>query len=100
MVALKSQARASEWVFEGYIDEVRGMTRNDSASDYVNKLLRKILGEDAPTSYGFRHAITTRLRNNDCPKEILEQLNGWAKSTSDRYGSQHDLKTKKKLLQF
>jgi len=100
MVALKSQARGSEWVFEGYIDEVKGMTKNDSASDDVNKLLRKILGEDAPTSYGFRHAITTRLRNNDCPKEILEQLNGWAKSTSDRYGSQHDLKTKKTYLQF
>jgi len=100
MVALKSQARGSEWVFEGYIDEVKGMTKNDSASDDVNKLLRKILGEDAPTSYGFRHAITTRLRNNDCPKEILEQLNGWAKSTSDRYGSQHDLKIKKSYLQF
>ena len=100
MVALKSQARGSEWVFEGYIDEVKGMTRNDSASEDVNRLLRKILGEDAPTSYGFRHAITTRLRNNDCPKEILEQLNGWAKSTSDRYGSQHDLKTKKTYLQF
>jgi len=100
MVALKSQARGSEWVFEGYIDEVKGMTKNDSASDDVNKLLRKILGEDAPTSYGFRHAITTRLRNNDCPKEILEQLNGWAKSTSDRYGSQHDLKIKKRYLQF
>ena len=100
MVALKSQARGSEWVFEGYIDEVKGMTKNDSASDDVNKLLRKFLGEDAPTSYGFRHAITTRLRNNDCPKEILEQLNGWAKSTSDRYGSQHDLKTKKTYLQF
>ena len=100
MVALKSQARGSEWVFESYIDEVKGMTKNDSASDDVNKLLRKILGEDAPTSYGFRHAITTRLRNNNCSKEILEQLNGWSKSTSDRYGSQHDLKTKKTYLQF
>jgi len=100
IVTLKSQTRDSEWVFEGYIDEVKGMTRNDSASEDVNRLLRKILGEDAPTSYGFRHAITTRLRNNDCPKEILEQLNGWTKSTSDRYGSQHDLKTKKTYLQF
>ena len=99
IVALKSQARGSEWVFEGYVDEVKGITRNDSASEHVNKLLRKILGEEAPTSYGFRHAITTRLRNNNCSKEILEQLNGWSKSTSDRYGSQHDLKTKKTYLQ-
>jgi len=45
MVALKSQARGSEWVFEGYIDEVKGMTKNDSASEDVNRLLRKFWGK-------------------------------------------------------
>ncbi len=87
MKLLKSQSGGSEWVFMDYIDENNQTTRNDAASRAVNQLLRDILGPAAPTSYGFRHAITTRLRNNGCPKEIMEQLGGWTKSISSRYGS-------------
>ena len=87
LATLKKQLGASQWVFEKYIQASEQTTRNDAASKEVNLLLRQVLGPECPTSYGFRHALATRLRNNGCPIEIMEQLGGWTKSISSRYGS-------------
>jgi len=87
LVVLREQSEAPEWVFQQFIDVDRQTTRNDAASKEINRLLRQLLGPECPTSYGFRHAFTTRLRNNDCPKESIELLGGWTKSVSGRYGS-------------
>ena len=45
-----------------------------------------------------RHSLQTRLRNAEYPKDIRDELGGWAKDISDRYGSPSDLKLKAKYL--
>jgi hypothetical protein len=42
--------------------------------------------------------MQTRLRNTECPKEKRDELGGWAKDISDKYGTPSDLKLKAKYL--
>tara|TARA_A100001011_G_C13764428_1_gene616595 strand:+ start:305 stop:445 length:141 start_codon:yes stop_codon:yes gene_type:complete len=44
--------------------------------------------------------LQTRLRNVECPKDIRDELGGWAKDISDKYGSPSDLKVKAKYLEL
>ena len=46
----------------------------------------------------FRHSFNSRLRNVECPKDIRDELGGWASSVSDRYGSPADIKIKQRYL--
>ena len=57
-----------------------------------------MLGDDAPTAHSFRHTINTRLRDIGCPKDIRDELGGWAKSISDNYGSPTDIAKKNEYL--
>lgn len=86
------------YLLDRYVDTAKGVLKNDSASAAVNKRLRAWLGVDAPTCHSFRHTLNTRLRNAGCPKDIREELGGWAKSISDSYGSPHDLTIKQDYL--
>jgi len=87
--------RASgDFIFPRYVDESSGSIKNNNASAACKKRLIALLGKDTPTSYGFRHTLQTRLRNVECPKELRNELGGWAKDISDRYGSPSDLKIK------
>jgi integrase len=91
--------RASgDFVFPRYVDESSGSIKNNNASAACKKRLIALLGEDTPTSYGFRHTLQTRLRNVECPKELRNELGGWAKDISDRYGSPSDLRLKARYL--
>jgi len=92
-------SRASgDYVFPRYVNEASGSIKENNASAACKKRLIALLGEDAPTSHGFRHTLQTRLRNVECPKELRNELSGWAKDISDRYGSPSDLKLKAKYL--
>ena len=87
--------RASgDFIFPRYVDEVNGSIKNDNASAACKKRLIALLGKDTPTSHGFRHTLSTRLRNVECPKELRNELGGWAKDISDLYGSPSDLRLK------
>jgi integrase len=91
--------RASgDFIFPRYVDVASGSIKNDNASAACKKRLIALLGKDAPTSHGFRHALQTRLRNVECPKELRDELGGWAKDISDRYVSHSDLKVKANYL--
>ena len=91
--------RASgDFVFPRYVNESSGSIKNDNASAACKKRLIALLGEDAPTSHCFRHTLQTRLRNVECPKELRNELGGWAKDISDRYGSPSDLQIKADYL--
>jgi integrase len=91
--------RASgDFVFPRYVDEAEGKVKNDNASAACKKRLIALLGEGAPTAHSFRHSLQTRLRNVECPKELRNELGGWAKDISDRYGSPSDLTLKAKYL--
>lgn len=87
-----------EWLIEDYVDTQNQFVKNDSASAAVNKRLKAILGDDAPTAHSFRHTINTRLRDIGCPKDIRDELGGWAKSISDNYGSPTDISKKNEYL--
>ena len=97
--AWKTSGSNAEYVFDHYIDQDAGVLKNDTASATANKRLKAWLGNDAPTCHSFRHTMNTRLRNAGCPKDVREELGGWAKSISDSYGSPHDLRIKREYLQ-
>ena len=88
----------NEWLFPRYVDEVGKNTKNDSASAGVNKRLKALLGEDAPTCHGFRHTMQTRLRNVSCPQDVRDELGGWRKTVSEQYGSPTDIRKKAEYL--
>jgi len=54
--------------------------------------------KEAPTSHSFRHTFISRLRNVECPKDIRDELGGWASSVSDKYGSPADIRIKQAYL--
>ena len=89
---------SGDFVFPRYVDKASGSIKNDNASATCKKRLIALLGEDTPTSHGFRHTLQTRLRNVECPKELRNELSGWAKDISDRYGSPSDLRFRAKYL--
>ena len=63
-----------------------------------NYITKSILGGDASTCHGFRHAMQARLRQASCPKDIRDELGGWSKSISDQYGSIADIENKARYL--
>jgi integrase len=85
---------SGNFIFARYVDEANGAIKNNSANAACNKRLRARLGKDSPTCHSFRHTMQTRLRNAECPKELRNELGGWAKDVSDRYGSPADLRLK------
>ena len=91
-------AKKKEWLFPRYVDDVKQTTKNDSASGAVNKRLKALLGEDAPTCHGFRHTMQARLRNVSCPQDVRDELGGWRKTVSEQYGSPTDIRTKAQYL--
>ena len=97
--ALRVKGNSDTFVFPRYVDEDSGTLKNDTASASVNKRLKVWLGEGAPTCHSFRHTMATRLRNVGCPKDVRDELGGWAKSISDNYGSPTDLRLKREYLQ-
>ncbi len=94
------EASESSWVFPGYVDINNGLTNNRSASAAVNKRIRALLGQGAPTCHSFRHTMQTRLRQVECPRHISDELGGWNKGISDHYGSTADLENKTHYLQL
>jgi len=89
-----------DWVFPNYVNTENGTVKNDNASAAVRKRLINILGEGCPTAHSFRHTMATRLRDSECPLSIMEEMQGWAKSISDNYGSSVDIRNKTKYLKL
>jgi integrase len=93
-----AQRGEEEWLFDSYINEGKQVTKNTAASAAINKRLKAFLGENAATCHSFRHTFNSRLRNVECPKDIRDELGGWASSVSDRYGSPADIRIKHQYL--
>ena len=88
----------NEYVFPRYIGKENNKLKNDNASAACKKRLISLLGTDCPTSHGFRHTMNTRLRNVSCPKDMRNEMLGWARDISDNYGSPTDLSKKANYL--
>jgi integrase len=61
-------------------------TNSNSASNALNKWMK----EHIPPQYvlhGFRHAMRDRLREVDCPADVMDEIGGWSKqSVGQSYG--------------
>ena len=63
----------------------------NSASASINKWLKPRLSEGC-VIHSFRHSFRDRLRNVDCPTEVIDQLGGWSSSTvGSKYGQGYSL---------
>lgn len=70
---------------------------NLSASATINKWLRSMGAEH--TTHELRHTMADRLRDVGCPKEIRDQIGGWARTDmSANYGQGYSLETMKTWL--
>lgn len=87
-----------KWLFPSYVDEDNKVVKNENASIAVNNRLKAILGVGCPTSYSFRHTLTTRLRDVECPQTIQDELQGWATKIRNGYGNPTDIKLKTKYI--
>jgi len=88
----------NDYLFPRYVHDLGDDVKNTGASGACNKRLRALIGPSSPTCHSFRHTMQTRLRNIECPKEKRDELGGWAKDISDKYGTPSDLKLKAKYL--
>ena len=92
------EAASSDYLFPRYVNDSGNDVKNTGASGACNKRLKALLGPSSPTSHSFRHTIQTRLRNVECPKDKRNEISGWAKDVSDKYGTPSDLQIKAKYL--
>ena len=96
---LKNQHADNEWLFPDYVNLKQESVRNDAASKQLVNYIRKTLNEEKLSAHSFRHTLRTRLKRVGCPESLIDELQGWASSTSDRYGSPGDLEIKREYLQ-
>ena len=69
-----AQSTGSRFAFPNYNDGKR--TNANSASAALNKWLKSKIGRDY-TIHSFRHSMRDRLREVECPSEIIDQIGGW-----------------------
>lgn len=83
------QACESEYLFQRY--NKTGVCNANSASAALNKWLKLHVEKDV-VIHSFRHSIRDRLRNVECPSDIVDSIGGWSKrSIGESYGSGYQL---------
>ena len=79
-----SKAQETVFLFPRY--NKKTTTNSNSASNALNKWMK----EHIPPQYvihGFRHAMRDRLREVDCPADVMDEIGGWSKqSVGQSYG--------------
>jgi integrase len=79
-----SEAAETPILFPRY--NKKASTNSNSASNGLNKWLK----EHIPPQFvihGFRHAMRDRLREVDCPADVMDEIGGWSKaSIGQTYG--------------
>ena len=69
-------------------------TKSNSASAALNKWIKPRVPSGC-VIHSFRHSFRDRLREVECPPELIDELGGWAKaSVGQRYGAGYSLETK------
>jgi integrase len=69
------QSASSTFAFDRYTDNQQ--CRANSASNTLNKWMQSHFREDI-VIHGFRHALRDRLRAEQCPSEMMDQIGGWS----------------------
>ena len=90
-------ANSSEFVFPRY--NRQQYTNANSASAALNKWLKGYVSK-GQSIHSFRHSMRDRLREVDCPSEVIDQIGGWARSSvGDSYGEGYSLSKMHKYLE-
>ena len=77
-------SHTSTYLFPRYCND-KGCKAN-SASAALNKWLKYTIG-DGYVMHSFRHSMRDRLREVNCPSEMIDQIGGWSgKSVGEGYG--------------
>ncbi|WP_170373461.1 DUF6538 domain-containing protein [Ruegeria arenilitoris] len=71
---IHDSVKDSEFAFPRY--NKNGQTNANSASAALNKWMKPYVSGKA-TMHGFRHSMRDRLREVECPADIVDQLGGW-----------------------
>ena len=91
-----SEASESHFVFPKYCNENKALS--NSASAVLNKWLQRNINSDLVV-HSLRHAMRDRLRNIECPADVIDAIGGWSKGTiGEGYGLGHSLAVKYKWL--
>ena len=82
-------SKSSEFAFPRY--NRQQYTNANSASAALNKWLKGYVSK-GQSIHSFRHSMRDRLREVDCPSEVIDQIGGWARSgVGDSYGEGYSL---------
>jgi len=91
-----AQPDGSEFAFPNYNDGLR--TNANSASAALNKWLKQKIGRGY-TIHSFRHSMRDRLRAEECPSDIIDQIGGWlTHGVGNSYGSGYPVAIIKKWM--
>lgn len=90
-------ASTSTEVFPRYLRD--GVLLSNSASACLNKWIKANVNEDM-VIHSMRHAMRDRLRNVECPPDVIDAIGGWARDgVGEGYGRGHSLTTLHKWLE-
>ena len=91
-----SEASENHFMFPKYCSEIK--VSSNSASAALNKWLQHKIN-DRLVIHSLRHVMRDRLRNIECPVDIIDEIGGWTRGTiGDNYGLGHSLAVKYKWL--
>ena len=90
-------SKSSDFAFPRY--NRQQYTNANSASAALNKWLKGYVSK-GQSIHSFRHSMRDRLREVDCPSEVIDQIGGWARSSvGDSYGEGYSLSKMHKYLE-
>ena len=93
---IKNHQLENPYAFPRYCNEF--VCNANSASAALNKWMKESTG-NGYVLHSFRHSMRDRLRNVECPSEIINQIGGWTReSVGEAYGEGHSLKLKFKWM--
>ena len=79
-----AKAHGSQFLFPRY--NKKSSTNSNSASNGLNKWMKEHIAQQY-VIHGFRHAMRDRLREVDCPSDVMDEVGGWSKlSVGQAYG--------------
>lgn len=86
-----------DWIFPRYANNEK--INGNSASAAINKWLKPMFPGNKP-AHSLRHTMETRLREKDCPENIMLTVGGWGDKTVARgYGKPHPVDVTVRYLQ-
>ena len=87
---IKNNGSPFKFAFPRYTND--HFSNANSASAALNKWLKPFVPENC-VIHSFRHSFRDRLRNVECPFDIIDRLGGWITSgVGQKYGKGYDLK--------